>query len=350
MREKVITLDEIQKFNSKEYVYVDIRGETAYMHGHIPRAICWNEKDSTDTLPHDKKLILYCSIGENSLSVAERLSEQGYEAYSLQSGYRAWLLKYYNKLDADELQRYDRQIILPQVGNEGQLKLKNAKVLIVGAGGLGSPAVLYLAGVGVGTIGIIDADIVNISNLHRQIVHSTERIGANKADSARIAINLQNDLCNVETYPFFLTTDNAENIIAKYDFIIDAVDNFETKFLINDTCVLLKKPFCHAGILQFRGQVMTYVPEKYPCYRCIFEEIPENGTILNCNQAGIIGAVAGIIGSIQALEAVKYILGVGELLTGKMLIFDGLTMKMRIVNFGKKNEFCKACGGRILIC
>lgn len=346
MKSEVITLEEVQKFSPQEYVYVDIRGETAYIHGHIPEAICWNIKDTIDTLPRDKKLIVYCSIGEQSLPVVEKLQEQGYEAYSLQDGYKAWLLKHYDKdkLSTDELQRYDRQIILPQVGSKGQLKLKNAKVLIIGAGGLGSPAALYLAGAGIGTIGIMDADTVNISNLHRQIIHFTERIGINKAESAKITITQQNEMTDIQTYPFFLTADNAEEIIAQYDFIIDAADNFETKFLINDTCVLLKKPFCHAGILQFQGQVMTYVPGEYPCYRCIFEKIPEKGFVPNCGQAGVIGAVAGIIGSIQALEAVKYILGAGELLVGKMLVFDGLTMKMRVINFGKKNESCLVCG------
>lgn len=192
----------------------------------------------------------------------------------------------------------------------------------------------------------MDADHVSISNLHRQIIHSRDRINMNKAESAKVAIQNQNELVNVQTYPFFLTPENAEEIIGNYDFIIDAADNFETKFLINDTCVLLKKPFCHAGILQFQGQVMTYVPGHYSCYRCIFEEIPEKGTVPNCSQAGIIGAMAGIIGSIQALEAVKYVLGAGELLTGKLLVFDGLSMNMRVVPFGKKNARCRVCGDK----
>ena len=248
------------------------------------------------------------------------------------------------KISPLELERYDRQMILTQVGSEGQKKLKKARILIVGAGGLGSPAALYLAGAGVGTIGIMDADDVNVSNLHRQIIHSIERVGMNKAESAKTAIAQQNELVQVKTYPFFLTAENAEEIISAYDFVIDAADNFETKFLINDTCVLLGKPFCHAGVLQFQGQIMTYVPGEYPCFRCVFEEIPEKGTVPNCSQAGIIGAMAGMIGSIQALEAIKYILGAGELLTGKMMVFDGLTMRTRVVPFEKKNESCRVCG------
>ena len=166
----------------------------------------------------------------------------------------------------------------------------------------------------------------------------------NKADSAKLSLKKLNDKIEIEAYPYMLTPDNAEEIMGKYDFIIDASDNFETKFLINDACVLMKKPFCHGGILQFTGQVMTYVPGNYPCYRCVFEEIPEKGSVPNCSEAGVIGAVAGIIGSIQALEAVKYILDVGELLTGKIFVLDGLSMKTRIVGFNNKNENCKVCG------
>ena len=186
------------------------------------------------------------------------------------------------ELTPDEVKRYDRQIILPQVGSDGQKKLKKSKVLIIGAGGLGAPAALYLAGAGVGTIGIVDADDVSVSNLQRQIIHTSKREGTNKAESAKKSMLELNEHINVNTYPEYLYADNAEELFKEYDFIIDAVDNFETKFLINDTCVLLKKPFCHAGILQFQGQVITYVPENdQPCYRCIYEEIQESGTEQN---------------------------------------------------------------------
>ena len=297
--------------------------------------------------------------------IAEQLRQEGYEALNLSGGYREWLLHVTSQkeqmqdvskdglhlfssteeLTPDEVKRYDRQIILPQVGSDGQKKLKKSKVLIIGAGGLGAPAALYLAGAGVGTIGIVDADDVSVSNLQRQIIHTSKREGTNKAESAKKSILELNEHIKVNTYPEYLYADNAEELFKEYDFIIDAVDNFETKFLINDTCVLLKKPFCHAGILQFQGQVMTYVPEEdQPCYRCIFEEIPESGSVPNCSQAGIIGAVAGIIGCIQALEAIKYLLGIGELLTGKMLVMDGLTMNTRVVKFPSKNKNCRVCG------
>ncbi|MBQ9814579.1 MAG: molybdopterin-synthase adenylyltransferase MoeB [Lachnospiraceae bacterium] len=340
----LITIDEVNRLEPGSYVYVDMRGDDAYAHGHIPDAINWNRREETDMLPRDKKLIVYCSIGENSIEAAEELIEQGFEAYSLKRGFREWLLTQYKGLSSEELKKYDRQIILPQIGVEGQKKLKNSKVLIIGAGGLGSPAALYLAGAGVGTIGIMDADEVGLSNLHRQIVHSVKKVGMNKAESAAEAMNELNDMVKVNVYKAYLTPDNAEEIISQYDFIIDAADNFETKFLINDACVLQHKPFCHAGVLQFMGQVMTYVPGDCPCYRCFFEEIPERRFGQTCNEAGVLGPVVGIVGCIQATEAIKYICGIEGLLTGRLLIFDGLDMEVHIVNFKSKNDSCRVCG------
>ncbi len=341
-----LTLQQISAMPDDSYLFVDMRSKIAYQNGHIPEAVLFGE--ITHQLPKNKTIILYCTIGRESLTLAENLREKGYSAYSLSGGYRAWLEANFEKFSNEELKRYDRQIILPQVGVDGQRKLKKAKILIIGAGGLGSPAALYLAGAGVGKIGIIDSDSVSISNLQRQIIHTTDSLSENKAISAKKRLLSLNPEIEVTAYTENFTPENAENIIQNYDFVIDAVDNFETKFLINDTCVLLEKPFCHAGILQFEGQVMTYVPGKeFPCYRCIFEDIPEN--VPNCSQAGIIGAVAGMIGSIQALEAIKYILGIGELLTGKILIIDGLSMKTRIAEFPVKNKNCKICGENPLI-
>ncbi len=344
-RNRNISVQRMSMMDADDYLCIDTRGETAYRYGHIPGAVCWDGNDeSFKRLPNDKKLIVYCTYGEKSIVITEKLIQKEFEAYNLSGGYREWLLNHFEELNAEEVRRYDRQMILPQVGSEGQKKLKNASVLIVGAGGLGSPAALYLVGAGVGTIGIMDADTVSISNLQRQIIHNMDTEDMNKAESAKLSLQKLNDRIEIRAYPHALTVDNAEEIISEYNFIIDAVDNFETKFLINDVCVLLKKPFCHAGILRFEGQVMTYVPGNNPCYRCVFEEIPESGSIPNCSQAGIIGAVAGIIGSIQALEAVKYLLGVGELLTGEIFVLDGLSMRTRIVSVNKKNERCRVCG------
>lgn len=242
------------------------------------------------------------------------------------------------------IERYERQMILPEVGKDGQKKLQEAKILIIGAGGLGSPAALYLAGAGIGTIGIADADTVSVSNLHRQIAHTVDRLGQNKAESAKESMGKLNDDVRIITYPYAATPENIAGMIEEYDFIIDAADNFPTRFLINDACVLAGKPFCHGGVLGFQGQVMTYVPGQGPCYRCIFEEVPEPDCVKTCRQTGVMGPAVGVTGCIQALEAVKYLLGAGELLTGKIYIFDGLTMKTRIAQFPKPSETCRVCG------
>ena len=319
-----IPVQQMRVMDADDYLCIDIRGEDAYQHGHIPWAICWDGSDGNyDRFPNDKKLIVYCAYGEKSVGPTGNLNQKGFNAYNLSGGYREWLLSEFRELSKEEVRRYDRQMILPQVGSEGQKKLKSASVLIVGAGELGAPAALYLAGAGIGKTGIMDADVVTVSNLQRQIIHSIKTEGMNKAESAKKALAKINDKIEIKAYPYFLNADNAEAIITEYDFVLDAVDNFETKFLINDACVLNGKAFSHAGILQFEGQVMTYVPGEFPCYRCIFEGIPPKGTVQNCSEAEIIGAVAGIIGSIQALEAIKYFLGAGELLVGKCLFLMG---------------------------
>lgn len=241
--------------------------------------------------------------------------------------------------------RYERQMIVPGMGQSGQERLRAAKVLIVGAGGLGSPVIQYLAGAGVGELGILDGDKVSLSNLHRQVIHPTQNLGKNKAESAKEYVYHLNSEVTVRTYPFFLTAENAWDTIKEYDFVVDCVDNFETKFLINDVCVGLGKAFCHAGVWRLIGQVMTYIPSK-PCYRCVFEEVPDSDSVPSAAQMGVIPAMVGIIGSIQALEVIKYFTGMGELLTGKMYVLDGATMTGRIAKFSKPSEHCRACGSK----
>ena len=243
-----------------------------------------------------------------------------------------------------QLERYSRHITLKEIGVRGQKKLLAAKVLIIGAGGLGAPAAMYLAAAGVGTIGIADCDSVELSNLQRQIIHTTDDIGKPKVQSAAETIESLNPDVEVITYHEYVSSKNIAAIIAEYDFIIDGADNFPTKFLINDACVLGHKPFCHAGILRFEGQLMTYVPDVSPCYRCVFEAPPPKDAVPSCREAGVIGAMAGIIGTMQALEAVKYITGQGELLTGSMLVFDGLKMEWRKVKLPKRVPTCSICG------
>jgi len=247
-------------------------------------------------------------------------------------------------LTDEQLERYSRHITLKEIGVRGQKKLLASSVLIIGAGGLGSPAAMYLAAAGVGTIGIADCDRVELSNLQRQIIHTTGDVGIPKVQSAAETIKALNPDVTVKTYHEYVSSRNIAQMISGYDFIIDGADNFPTKFLINDACVLGKKPFCHAGILRFEGQLMTYVPGKGPCYRCIFGAPPPKDAVPGCREAGVIGAMAGIIGTMQALEAVKYITGQGELLTGSMLVFDGLRMEWRKVRLPERVADCPVCG------
>ena len=244
----------------------------------------------------------------------------------------------------EQLERYSRHIILKEVGVKGQKKLLNAKVLIIGAGGLGAPAALYLAAAGVGTIGIVDADEVDLSNLQRQIIHATEDVGKAKVQSAKETMNRMNPDVTVNTYRTFVTSENILDLIADYDFVIDGTDNFPAKFLINDACVMAKKPFSHAGIIRFQGQLMTYVPGEGPCYRCVFKNPPPKDAVPTCKQAGVIGAMGGVIGSLQAMEAIKYSLGVGDLLTGCLLTFDAIKMEFRKVKLPKHVADCPICG------
>lgn len=243
----------------------------------------------------------------------------------------------------ERLERYSRHILLQDVGVEGQQKLFDAKVLVIGAGGLGSPVALYLAAAGVGTIGIADADVVDISNLQRQVIHFTSDIGKPKVESAAEKMRAINPDVTVQTYHEFLLASNIRPILRDYDFVIDGTDNFAAKFLINDACVLEKKPFSHGGILRFNGQTMTVVPGVSACYRCVFQAPPPPGAVPSCSQAGILGSVAGMLGTIQATEALKFLLGAGELLTNTLLSFDAKTLEFRKIRF-KPNAQCAVCG------
>ena len=235
-------------------------------------------------------------------------------------------------LNDKQLERYSRNISVKEIGLEGQQKLLESKVLVVGAGGLGSPAILYLAAAGVGTIGIVDSDIVDLSNLQRQIIHSN--VGEDKVTSSKERVNKLNPDVKVITYKMRLDETNASDIFKEYDFIIDATDTYESKMVINDAAVKAEKPFVHAGVLRFEGQVMTYVPHKSPDYRCIMPDKPNDAP--NAKSDGIIGAVAGVIGSIEAMEAIKYLLGIGDLLTGNLLTYNALTNSFHIINLDSK--------------
>ncbi len=247
------------------------------------------------------------------------------------------------EFDDKALERYSRNIILQEVGIEGQQKIREASVLVIGAGGLGSPALLYLAAAGVGKLGIVDFDKVDLTNLQRQIIHFTPDVGKPKVTSAKEKIEALNPDVEVKTYEELLTSENIREIIREYDFVIDGTDNFRSKFLINDACYFEKKPLSHGGILRFLGQTMTIIPDKTTCYRCVFNAPPPKNAVPTCSQAGILGSVAGILGTIQATEALKYITGVGELLENTLLTFDAKIFNFRKVKFNK-NENCRLCG------
>lgn len=248
----------------------------------------------------------------------------------------------------DQTVRYSRQIILKEVGGKGQRKLLNSKVLVVGAGGLGSPAALYLAAAGVGKLGIVDCDTVDLSNLQRQILHFTKDLNRSKVESAKETLNKLNPEIQVVTYNERLNSENALDVIKDWDFVIDGSDNFPTKFLVNDACVISNVPFSHGGVLRFIGMTTTIVPHHGPCYRCLTLEAPPPGMIPTCQEAGVLGAVPGVIGAVQAIEALKYLLGAGELLVGRVLFFDATGMRFEEFEF-QRNPNCPACGEKPLI-
>jgi sulfur-carrier protein adenylyltransferase/sulfurtransferase len=250
-------------------------------------------------------------------------------------------------LTTDEIQRYSRHLILPDVGVEGQQKLKAARVLIVGAGGLGSPVALYLAAAGVGTLGLIDFDVVDVSNLQRQILHGTKDVGRSKLESARARLYDLNPHVRVETYETRLTSANALEIIGGYDIVVDGTDNFATRYLTNDACVLLGKPNVYGSIFRFEGQASVFGMADGPCYRCLFPEPPPPGSVPSCAEGGVFGVLPGIVGTIQATETIKLILGIGETLAGRLLLIDAQSMQFRAMTL-RKDPACPACGTRTI--
>ena len=245
----------------------------------------------------------------------------------------------------DEIVRYSRHILLKEVGGIGQARLKAARVLVVGAGGLGSPIVLYLAAAGVGTIGIVDHDLVELSNLQRQVAHTVDRLGAPKAGSAAEAARAINPEVAVEPHQTRLTAENALDIIGRYEIVCDGTDNFATRFLVADACVLARRTLVSAAVLRFEGQLSTFKPHagEYPCYRCLYPEPPPPGEVPTCSEAGVLGAVTGVMGTLQATEVIKEIVGIGESLAGRVLIWDALDMRFRTVRL-RKDPACALCG------
>jgi molybdopterin/thiamine biosynthesis adenylyltransferase/rhodanese-related sulfurtransferase len=344
-------------------LYLDVREPDEYEQGaiegslHIPRGRI--ETNLEGQVPdHDTEIIIGCASGVRSAYAAVTLGELGYtNVVSLKGGFnkwkdegRAWRVP--QALSSEQRNRYQRHLLLPEVGEAGQLKLLDKKVLLLGAGGLGSPAALYLGAAGVGTIGIIDMDVVDASNLQRQILHNLDRIGDRKVDSAKKTLSLLNPDVNVVTYDTRLGADNILDIIDGYDVIVDGTDNFPTRYLVNDASLLKKIPVVYGAIFRFEGQVSVFKPYEGPCYRCMLPEPPPAEQAPSCAEAGVLGVLPGIIGSIQAMEAIKLLLGLGEPLIGKMIAFDALDdpqfRKFKL----RRDPECPACGenaGEIVI-
>ena len=243
----------------------------------------------------------------------------------------------------EQIERYSRHIILPEVGGAGQQKILEARIILLGAGGLGSPAAYYLAAAGIGNLGIVDFDQVDLSNLQRQIIHSTERIGMLKTESAKKTIQALNPDVNVTLYNEKIDSSNILSIIKDYDYVVDGSDNFPTRYLVNDACVMENKTLIHGSIYRFEGQVTVFKPNSGPCYRCLYPEPPPPGMSPNCQEGGVLGVLAGIIGNLQVVEVLKLILGIGEPLVGKLLIYDALKTEFRNLNL-RKDASCPLCG------
>ncbi len=338
----------------EDFVLVDVREKVEWDEGYIPCAVHVPrghlEARIEEVIPDkSKKVILYCAGGIRSLMAGATLQQMGYaDVVSMAGGFGQWKGRGYKfvaprTLTEAQAKRYSRHLLIPEVGEEGQWKLLDARVLFIGAGGLGSPAALYLAAAGVGTIGIIDADVVDGSNLQRQILHNTERIGKYKAESARETINALNPDVNVITYTHRLDETNVRRLVAEYDVIIDGTDNFPTRYLLNDAAILANKPVVHGSVFRFEGQVTIFKPYDGPCYRCLYPEPPPPALAPSCAEAGVLGVLPGIIGILQATEAVKLLLGIGDPLVGRLLTYDALAGEFNELRLFRDPK-CPACG------
>ena len=336
-------------------LFVDVREPDEWEEGHIPGAIYTGRgrlEQRIEGLVPDKTrpLVVYCSAGSRSAFAAKALGDLGYESVvNLAGGFSDWKRNGYETtlprvLSSEQRSRYSRHLLIPEVGEEGQQRLLDARVLLVGAGGLGSPASLYLAAAGVGTLGIIDADVVDESNLQRQIVHSTDRLGEPKVDSAKRTIEALNPDVNVVPFEERLTSENVERILEPgWDVIVDGADNFPTRYLVNDASVWHGIPVVHGSIYRFEGQVTVFAPGAGPCYRCLFPTPPPPELAPSCAEGGVLGVLPGIIGSLQANEALKLILQRGDTLVGRLLLFDALGTTLDEVQV-RRDPYCPVCG------
>jgi molybdopterin/thiamine biosynthesis adenylyltransferase/rhodanese-related sulfurtransferase len=334
-------------------VVLDVREPDEYEQGalpdaiHIPRGHLESQVEGRIT-DHDAHVVIYCAGGTRSAFAADTLGLLGYsDVVSVVGGFNKWKDEGRPwstpvSLTAEQRNRYQRHLLLPEVDVAGQQKLLQSKVLLLGAGGLGSPAALYLAAAGAGTLGIIDMDVVDESNLQRQVLHNMERVGERKVDSAKKTLTAMNPDVNVVTYDVRLGADNVLDIFAGYDVILDGTDNFPTRYLVNDASLKLDIPVVHGSIFRFEGQASVYLPHQGPCYRCQVPEPPPPELAPSCAEAGVLGVLPGIIGSIQAMETIKVLLGLGEPLVGRLLAYDALEESFRTFKVNRDPQ-CAAC-------
>src|SRR5579885_660039 len=336
-------------------LWVDVREADEWQEGHLPGAVHvprGNLESRIEGVVPDKTapVVLYCAAGNRSAFAAKTLEELGYtNVHSLVGGFTDWKrdgleIVLPRTLSPEKRTRYSRHLLIPEIGEEGQLKLLDSRVLLIGAGGLGSPASLYLAAAGVGRLGIIDADIVDETNLQRQVVHSLETLGAPKVDSAKRTINALNPDVEVVTYRERLTSENVDRILDDgWDVIVDGADNFPTRYLVNDASVWHDIPVVHGSIYRFEGQVTVFKPREGPCYRCLFPEPPPPELAPSCAEGGVLGVLPGIVGSLQTNEALKLALGIGDPLVGRLLLFDALATEFSEVRIERRAD-CPVCG------
>jgi len=353
-RIREVDTDEAERLIQAGALPLDVREPDEYEQGaiagavHIPRG---NLESNIEGRVHDRSapVVVYCAGGVRSAFAAETLQQLGYQdVVSMAGGFNRWKDKGHPwrvpaTLTPDQRNRYQRHLLLPEVAEAGQQKLLASKVLLLGAGGLGSPAALYLAAAGVGTIGVIDMDVVDASNLQRQVLHNMDRVGERKVDSAKKTLTAMNPDVNVVTYDTRLGADNILDIIDGYDVIVDGTDNFPTRYLVNDASLLKRIPVVHGSIFRFEGQATVFAPYDGPCYRCMIPEPPPAELAPSCAEAGVLGVLPGIVGSIQAMEALKLVLGLGDPLIGRLLAYDALEESFRTFKV-RRDPACPACG------
>jgi molybdopterin/thiamine biosynthesis adenylyltransferase/rhodanese-related sulfurtransferase len=352
--EEISPAEAASEIDAGGVVLVDTREPHEYEEVHIeggrlvPPGILRDEIASV-VPDRSQRVVLYCRSGNRSGKAAEEMAELGYEdVANVAGGILAWQEQGLPVVEAEGLtpeqrMRYSRHTLIPQVGVDGQIKLLNAKVLLIGAGGLGSPAALYLAAAGIGNLGIVDDDLVDESNLQRQVIHNTERVGIPKTESARRSIEALNPDVNVIEHRTRLDASNVLEIIKDYDVLVDGADNFPTRYLLNDASVRLRKPVVSASILTFDGQVSTFVPYEGPCYRCLYPTPPPAELAPSCSENGVLGVMAGIMGLLQANEVTKLVLGIGEPLVGRLLLFDALSTSFTELKV-RRDPDCPICG------